>query len=59
LRGYIVGRLVGSGERFLANHGDEAMLRVMGGGKAEVVGRKGWVRCEEGRGLFVFETAVL
>jgi hypothetical protein len=59
LRGFVVGRLVGSRERFLANHGDEATLRAMAGGKGEVVGRKGWVRCEGGRGLFVFETAAV
>ena len=58
LRGYVVGRLK-NGKRFLANHGDEGTLRVLGSSTTEVIGRSGWVRqdaAREGRGLFTFET---
>lgn len=57
LRGHVVGRLRSGGKRFLANHGDEETLRLMAGGKVEVVGRSGWVWQDEkkkGRGLFAF-----
>ena len=43
-----------SGERFLANHADEATLSQLVGNE-EPVGRRGWVRNEEGRNLFSFE----
>lgn len=58
LRGHVVGRLEGSGKRFLANHGDEETLRQMGSGKGEIVGKSGWVWRDEKRnerGLFAFD----
>jgi len=58
LRGYIVGRLKKSGERFLANHGDESTLEQMAGGVGEMVGKSGWVNQDDrkkGRALFSFE----
>lgn len=58
LRAYIVGRLKSNNKRFLANHGDEATLRALAGGSAEIVGRTGWVKQDEkkkGHGLFVLE----
>ena len=57
-RGHIVGRLVGSGERFVANHGDERTLKFLAQAGKEPVGMKGTVRRdpkEEGRNLFVLE----
>jgi hypothetical protein len=57
-RGHIVGRLKSNNKRFLANHGDEATLRQMAGGQAEIVGKSGWVWQDEkkkGRGLFAFD----
>jgi hypothetical protein len=56
--GHIVGRLKSNGKRFLANHGDEATLRTMASGTAEVVGRSGRVRMDtekKRRNLFSFE----
>lgn len=58
LRGHVVGRLKSNNKRFLANHGDEATLRQMAGGKGEIVGRSGWVWQDgekKGRGLFSFD----
>jgi hypothetical protein len=58
LRGHIVGRLKATGERFLANHGDETTLSQMAGGRGEIVGKSGWVwqdEEKEGRGLFAFD----
>ncbi|KAF2739278.1 hypothetical protein EJ04DRAFT_457971, partial [Polyplosphaeria fusca] len=40
-KGFVVGRLKGSGKRFLANHGDEGTLRQMAGGAGEICGRSG------------------
>lgn len=54
LRGHIVARLVGSGKRVLANHADEHTLRFMASATAEIVGKKGWVKQEKGRGVFTF-----
>lgn len=51
--GHVVGRLP-SGERFLANHADEATLAQLIGNE-EPVGRRGWVRNEDGINLFSFE----
>ncbi|EDU50753.1 acetyl-CoA acetyltransferase [Pyrenophora tritici-repentis Pt-1C-BFP] len=42
LRGFVVGRVKEGGERFLANHGDEATLKIMAGGKGEIVGKSGF-----------------
>jgi hypothetical protein len=55
LRGHVVGRLNGSGHRFLANEGDEGTLMQLASGLKEQVGRKGLVRTgDDGRNLFVF-----
>ncbi|KFY70258.1 hypothetical protein V499_09320 [Pseudogymnoascus sp. VKM F-103] len=51
--GHVVGRLL-SGERFLANHADEETLSQLIGNE-EPVGRRGWVRNEDGVNLFSFE----
>ncbi|OBT81920.1 hypothetical protein VE02_09682 [Pseudogymnoascus sp. 03VT05] len=51
--GHVVGRL-SSGERFLANHADEETLSQLIGNE-EPVGRRGWVRNEDGINLFSFE----
>ncbi|CAA9957449.1 hypothetical protein PTMSG1_01057 [Pyrenophora teres f. maculata] len=58
LRGFVVGRVKENGKRFLANHGDEATLKIMAGGKGEIVGMSGWVWRtgeKEGRLLFGFD----
>ncbi|KAL6159911.1 hypothetical protein ACJBU6_02322 [Exserohilum turcicum] len=58
LRGYVVGRLKSTDERFLANHGDEDTLRHMASGVVEVVGKSGWVWPDaetKGRSLFAFD----
>ena len=64
LRGYVVGRLEGTGHRFLANHGDRATLEQLARTDWEPIGRRGWVEAEaemEGgteerrRNLFWFE----
>jgi hypothetical protein len=58
LRGHVVGRLKATGERFLANHGDETTLSQMAGRKGEIVGKTGYVwqdEKKEGRGLFAFD----
>ncbi|PSN63113.1 hypothetical protein BS50DRAFT_530735 [Corynespora cassiicola Philippines] len=57
LRGYIIGRLKRSGDRFLANHGDENTLRQMAAGRGEIIGKTGSVRQDDrrkGRALFIF-----
>ena len=55
LRGHIVGRTKRDNKRFLANHGDEATLRLMAGGTGEIVGKSGWVwRDEENKGRLLF-----
>lgn len=54
--GHIVGRLE-SGNRFLANHGDESTLLQLSSTVKEQIGRKGMVRIgEDGRNLFVFDS---
>ena len=53
--GHVVGRLRGSGKRFVANHGDGRTLEIMGMGHEEVIGMVGIVREDaemEGRNLF-------
>lgn len=53
--GFVVGRLE-SGERFVANAGDERTLGELSGWEVEPVGRTGVVsRSEDGRNLFVFD----
>lgn len=54
-RGYVVGRLVGNGRRFLANHGDERTLKELVSWGVEPIGRRGMVRYDSAskRNLFV------
>jgi hypothetical protein len=56
MRGHVVGRLRGSGHRFIANHGDDGTLMQLTSQTKEQIGRTGWVRNEEGTGrnLFTF-----
>jgi Thiolase-like protein type 1 additional C-terminal domain len=54
-RGFVIGRLKGSGERFIANEADEATLKQLSSEITEPVGKTGWVKAdkeEEGRTLF-------
>ena len=56
LCGYVVGKLIHCGSRFVANTVDEGALRELASGR-EQVGRRGWVSCEDGgagRNLFGF-----
>ncbi|EXV01862.1 acetyl-CoA acetyltransferase [Metarhizium robertsii] len=54
--GLIVGRLRGTGRRFLANHGDEQTLSQLAMTAAEHVGKTGSVRTgEDGRNLFFLD----
>ncbi|KAL3965317.1 hypothetical protein ACCO45_002321 [Purpureocillium lilacinum] len=53
--GLIVGKLQGSGRRFLANHGDEQTLAQLANTSAEQVGRAGFVRKDDERNLFFFD----
>ena len=53
--GFVVGRLA-TGERFVANHGDERTLSELASWEIEPVGRSGWVKKgNDGRNLFVFD----
>ncbi|ATY59631.1 acetyl-acetyltransferase [Cordyceps militaris] len=52
--GHIVGKLK-TGERFLANHGDDATLERLAQRSVEHVGQAGVVRKDEERNLFYFE----
>ncbi|KAM3065366.1 hypothetical protein ACMFMG_011510 [Clarireedia jacksonii] len=57
-RGFIIGRLKDTGERFIANTGDAATLKMLvRDNDKEVIGKEGWVwREEDGdRNLFGFE----
>jgi predicted metal-dependent RNase len=59
VRGHIVGRMRGSPERFIANHGDESTLQQLASGTKEPIGRVGIVQpAEDGRNLFTFEDNV-
>jgi hypothetical protein len=53
----VVGRLKGSGERFLANHGDARTLRELSSWEVEPIHRSGRVARDErtGRNIFVFD----
>jgi hypothetical protein len=63
LRAYIVGRLVSTNHRFLANEGNQSTLSCLSSSKEEQIGKLGTVRTgsleESGqrRNLFVFHTA--
>jgi hypothetical protein len=51
--GLIVGRLSGSGHRFIANHGDERMLNKLCDASVEPVGLQGHVETQDdGRNRF-------
>ena len=52
--GLIVGRLK-TGERFLANHGDEATLEALASRSVEHIGRAGTVRKDDDKNLFSFD----
>ena len=53
--GFVVGRLA-TGERFVANHGDERTLSELASWEIEPVGRSGWVKkSKDGRNLFIFD----
>ena len=54
--GLIVGRLKSTGQRFLANQGDEATLSHLAATGVEHIGQSGTVRNDEdGRNLFIFD----
>ena len=54
--GHVVGRLVESGKRFIANHGSDWTLAELSSGSREQIGRSGRVRLVEGgRNVFTFE----
>ena len=51
-----MGRMRGSPERFIANHGDESTLKQLASDTKEPIGRIGFVRPgKDGRNLFTFE----
>lgn len=55
--GLIVGRIRGSGQRFLANHGDGQTLERLASKSGEHIGRFGRVLvAEDGRNLFFLDT---
>ncbi|KAF9884970.1 hypothetical protein FE257_000880 [Aspergillus nanangensis] len=55
-RGFIVGQLVNSRQRFVANHGDETTLAELASTTVEPIGRKGRVSVgSDGRNLFSFD----
>ncbi|RFU25534.1 hypothetical protein B7463_g10817, partial [Scytalidium lignicola] len=56
-KGFIVGRLVSNGRRFVANHGSVDTLNKLSHHSNEPIGRRGWVGSDpktEGRNLFIF-----
>ena len=55
-KGFIVGRLMSSNHRFVANTGDAKTLEQLSSGSTEPIGRIGWVkRGDGGRNMFIFE----
>ena len=55
-KGFIVGRLTRSNDRFVANTGNTKTLQQLSSGTSEPIGRVGWVkRSNEGGNLFTFE----
>lgn len=55
-KGFIVGRLTRSNDRFVANTGNTKTLQQLSSGNSEPIGRVGWVkRSNEGGNLFTFE----
>ncbi|KAK6359269.1 hypothetical protein TWF696_000432 [Orbilia brochopaga] len=62
--GYIVGRLLSSNHRFVANHADERTLQALCSVREEQIGKRGWVSCDKtgergdkGRCYFTFDAA--
>ncbi|KAL6914781.1 hypothetical protein FSST1_012541 [Fusarium sambucinum] len=54
--GHIVGRLIETGERFIANHGDEMTLSALVSTFTEPIGMKGFVKVgSDGRNLFIVD----
>jgi hypothetical protein len=57
--GHIVGRLVESGQRFIANHGDGVTLSALVSTSTEPIGMKGFVEVgPDGRNLFTVAPSV-
>ncbi|GKU07933.1 hypothetical protein FLAG1_10956 [Fusarium langsethiae] len=57
--GHIVGRLVETGDRFIANHGDEMTLSALVSTITEPIGMKGFVEVgADGRNLFTVDPPV-
>ncbi|KAG8670488.1 hypothetical protein FPOAC2_09846 [Fusarium poae] len=57
--GHIVGRLIETGERFIANHGDEMTLSALVSISTEPIGMKGFVEVgSDGRNLFSVDPPV-
>ena len=56
LLGHVVGRLIHSGKRFLANHGSEKTLMELASKTREPIGRLGTVKVgDAGKNIFCFE----
>ncbi|KAI7759141.1 hypothetical protein LZL87_013346 [Fusarium oxysporum] len=56
--GHIIGRLVETGQRFIANHGDEHTLATLASTNGEPIGMKGHVnRSDDGRNLFTLSVS--
>jgi len=54
--GFVVGRLVGSGKRFIANHCDKKTLQALCSSTEEPIGRRGRVwTLGDGRNVFSFD----
>lgn len=52
-KGFIIGRLTSSNDRFVANTGDAKTIEQLSSGNYEPIGKTGWVkRGDGGRNLF-------
>ncbi|EYB22866.1 hypothetical protein FG05_11168 [Fusarium graminearum] len=57
--GHIIGRLVETGHRFIANHGDEMTLSALVSTSSELIGMKGFVEVgPDGRNVFTVDPSV-
>ncbi|VTO91863.1 unnamed protein product [Fusarium graminearum] len=57
--GHIIGRLVETGDRFIANHGDEMTLSALVSTSSELIGMKGFVEVgPNGRNVFTVDPSV-
>lgn len=55
-KGFVIGRLKASGERFVANEADQNSLVQLASSEKEQVGRRGWVSSgSDGRNVFSFD----